>query len=170
MSLHGSLDGQLNSISRNPISRNRSHQVVALAGMCGLLALFACDDATSPEQDFTSAWRAADLEVNDLTKLEESPIGGDSCWSAKVDGIETVFCQYKNAGAAAKAHPAGLRHVGEHTGLALNQGRWMIVVVDRDNTDTRGKAINRITNTFLAHKRVQEKPKKTGEGDSKAKK
>lgn len=151
--------------------RRYPRRLGVLIGMCGLLALLACDDTMSPEQDFRAAWAAADLDVQDLKKLDDSPIGGDACWSAQIRRIETVFCQYKDPASAAKAHPAGLRHVGEHTGLALNQGRWMIVVVDRDNVDTKGKAINRIANTFLAHKRVQEKPEKpAGKGDSKAKK
>ena len=121
-----------------------------------VVALAACDDAGSPEHDFAAAWRSAGASVSTFTKVEDSPIGGQACWSGEVDDIETLFCQYQDAKAAAKAQPSGLRHVGEHTGVAIHRGRWMIVAIDRENRDPSGKALNRLAKTFLSHKRMTE--------------
>ena len=141
----------------------------------GFLALFgtsACEEDVSPEHDFKAAWTEAGASVSTFTKVEDSPIGGEVCWSGTVDDIETLFCRYKDAESATEAHSSGLRHVGAHTGIAINQGSWMIVAIDRDNHDPSGKSINRIAKTFLSHKRVQKKPeqkKPPADGDKSGK-
>lgn len=135
-------------------------RLALVGGLLVALSGAACDDANTPEQDFTSAWRSAGYEVEDMAKVAESPIGGEACWSARVDKLDTLFCRYKDDAAAAQAHASGLQYVGENTGLALNQKRWMIVVVDRDKTDPKGKSLNRVAKTFLGHKRVLKDPDK----------
>jgi hypothetical protein len=123
------------------------HVMAALAVMLAA----GCGDNAAPEDasDVVKSWKAAGLEVGEMTALDEHELGEASCERGEVKGVETTLCAYDSDEAAEAARPAGLAAVGDATGSALANGKVLLIVADRDKADPDGKTINQMTKVFM---------------------
>jgi hypothetical protein len=112
-----------------------------------LSIVFAACGNSGPAGDFTNAWKLAGLDPQGFTTVDAKTLGG-KCQAGKVSGVETTLCEFDNAEAAKQAEPAGLAQVGDTTGAALAQGKYLLVLADRGRTDPNGKKIRDIASSF----------------------
>ena len=108
----------------------------------------ACGEEKGSSDGLASQWEAAGLKVADSVPLEESKLGG-KCERRDVSGVTAITCSFASAEEASRARPKGLELIGAHTGAALVSDSRLLVVVDRDDVDRQGRAINLMTKTFL---------------------
>lgn len=114
------------------------------------LALTACskgggDGALSGAVE---AWQKAGLETSTFAPVDGKAFGDATCKAGTIRGVATTVCEYKGADDAKRAEPAGLAQVRDATGLALAEGKLLLVLVDRDRKDPNGKTMNEIARTF----------------------
>lgn len=118
-----------------------------------LLVAAACAACESTSETGTTgaienAWSEAGLEVGTWSEHDGDQLGGGSCRRAPIEGLEVTLCSYETPDRAAAARPAGLALVGKTTGAALVEGRFLLVVADRDEVDRHGKTLNQVARTF----------------------
>src|SRR5687767_9575932 len=94
------------------------------------------------------AWKAAGLEPTAFQKVDGKALGDGKCSGGAVKGISATLCEYPDAAAARRAEAAGLAQVSDATGLALAQGRMLLILADRERKDPSGKNINEIARAF----------------------
>jgi len=112
--------------------------------------LAACGKAgpSGPTGEVIDAWKKAGLDASGFGSSDSKGIGGGTCSSGKVSGIETTICEFGDADAAKKAEAAGLTQVGDATGAAIAQGKLLLVVADRTKADPTGKTIKQLAAAF----------------------
>ena len=108
-----------------------------------LLLVSACSRGGGDPLD---AWRNAGLEPAAFAPAEA--IGDGSCRAGTIRGVATTVCEYADAAAAKRAESAGLAKVSGMTGLALAEGKRLLVLADPERRDPSGKTINEITKVF----------------------
>lgn len=118
-----------------------------------LLALLAaaCSKSEGPGgaiADVIAAWQKAGLETSTFATVDGKALGDGTCRAGTVRGVATTLCEFKGAADAKRAEAAGLSQVRDTTGLALAEGKLLLVVADRDRKDPSGKTINEIAKTF----------------------
>jgi hypothetical protein len=115
--------------------------LVALAAACGK----GGGDAMG---QVVAAWEKAGLAPGKLEPVDGKALHDGTCRQGAVSGIGVTLCEYGDAAAASRAEPAGLAQVTDVTGLAIAQGKLLLVVADRDRKDPSGKRINEIARAF----------------------
>jgi hypothetical protein len=110
----------------------------------------------------TDAWKSAGLQPGGFAPVSGERLGGGTCQSGAVSGLEVTVCTYATPDAAAQAHKAGLAMVGEVTGSAIVSGNRMIVLADRKGADPSGKTINKILRVFQGKPAEAPPPPKSG--------
>jgi hypothetical protein len=95
------------------------------------------------------AWTAAGLQVSAFAAADAKTYGGGTCTGGTVSGVDVVLCKHPDEKAATAARPSGLAAVVETTGSVLARGELLLVIADRRKADPQGKAIDRMTKTFL---------------------
>lgn len=98
--------------------------------------------------DVFAAWQKAGLETSSFAPVDGKALGDGSCQAGTVRGVATTICEYKGAADAKRAESAGLSQVRDTTGLALAEGKMLLVLADRDRKDPNGKTMNEIAKTF----------------------
>lgn len=114
------------------------------------VALVGCGDSKQPAspEGAEAAWKAAGLEVSAFEDSELAAVGVTECRAGTVSGVHVTLCELADAAAAKKAEAKGLTVVGDHTGASLARGPLLLVVVDKDKADAKGKTINTLTKAF----------------------
>jgi hypothetical protein len=128
--------------------------IVALAAACGSKegdssapASAPAAAAEDPIAPVLAAWKSAGLDVGAFAPADAKSLGG-KCQAGTVAGIDTTLCAYPDDGAAKGAEAAGLATVGDSTGLAVAQGKVLLVIADRKHADPSGKKLNDAVKSF----------------------
>ena len=115
----------------------------------GLLYCAGCGDKVPATQDgMLDKWKSAGLEVSAFAPTDGAAYGGGSCQAGQVAGLETTLCQHADATQAGAVREQALKKVGNVTGYALVNDRWLLVVADRKKVDPSGKTMNLLAITF----------------------
>lgn len=115
-----------------------------------LLLASACGKGQSSEATagLIEAWKLAGLEPTPFQTVDGKAFADGKCSGGAVSGIAATLCEYPDAASAKRAEAAGLAQISNATGLALSQGRMLLVLADRERKDPSGKHINDIARAF----------------------
>ncbi len=116
-----------------------------------LLALAACgkgDGTTggSARDALLAAWKTAGLAPTGFAAAKDSPVGKD-CQLGSINSVDVLVCAYPTADEAKAAQDAGLKWVGDTTGIAQARGTLVIAAADRKKADPTGTTINKLIKT-----------------------
>ena len=152
---------------------------IAIAGTLGLLGLLGCHksapagapgaaapgapgsaapapppehvDGTPHTDAVQNAWRSAGLAPEGFAPLQPVPFGASYCEEGRVQGLDTMVCEYRDQDALAKGQASLLDQWGReggHTGVAFHQKLTVVGVVDRARHDPNGKVIHQVIDAF----------------------
>ena len=120
--------------------------------LIGLLVLAAgCSKAgadSGPTKDVLAAWQKAGLEPSTFEPVAQSPYGEARCRAGKVKGVDATLCELADVADAKRAEATAMSSIKDATGLALAEGKLLLVLVNRGGDDPSGKRINEIARTF----------------------
>ncbi len=118
--------------------------------LCAFLVLPACmgEKAPATQDGVFKNWKEAGLEVGAFAQTDSAPYGGGSCQAGQVAGLDVTLCQHAEPKQADAVKEQALKKVGNATGYALSQGKWVLVVADRKKVDRNGKSMNRLALAF----------------------
>jgi len=108
-------------------------------------------DGTPHTDAVQSAWRNAGLAPEGFAPLQPVPFGASYCEEGRVQGLDTMVCEYKDQDSLAKGQASLLEQWGReggHTGVAYHQKLTVVGVVDRARHDPNGKLIHQVIDTF----------------------
>lgn len=108
-------------------------------------------DGTPHTDAVENAWRSAGLAPEGFAALQPVPYGASYCEEGRVQGLDTVVCEYRDPNALAKGQSSLLEQWGReggHTGVAYHQKLTVVGVVDRARHDPNGKVIHQVIDTF----------------------
>jgi hypothetical protein len=97
------------------------------------------------------AFTDAGLSPEGFAVLDPVPYGATVCKEGRVQTIDTLVCEYRDAPTLARGETALLEHWGReggHTGLALHNKLTLLGVFDRARHDPNGKVISKVIATF----------------------
>lgn len=114
--------------------------------LIAVLLAAGCSSSSAPSE-LVDAWKKAGLDPQGFASIDGKTLGG-KCEAGKVSGVDTTICEFPDADAAKKAEAVGLAQVGDTTGAALAQGKYLLVLADRGHTDANGKKIHDIAAAF----------------------
>jgi hypothetical protein len=115
-----------------------------------LLVVAACGkgDGTgpgsTPRDAVLAAWKAGGLAPTPFTAVSNSPVGKD-CAAGTVNNVDVMVCNFPSAAEAMAAVDAGLKWVGDTTGISQPKGTVLIVAADRKKADPKGTTLNKLT-------------------------
>jgi hypothetical protein len=102
--------------------------------------------ATTPRDGVLDAWKKAGLAPSAFTAAQNSPVGKD-CAQGSVNNIDVLVCNFPSEAEATAAVDAGLKWVGDTTGISTPKGTVLIVAADRKKADPNGTTINKLMKT-----------------------
>ncbi len=106
--------------------------------------LGACGKGGGGSRDaLLAAWKSGGLAPSPFTAAKDSPVGKD-CQTGTVNNVDVIVCSYATADEAKAAQDAGLKWVGDTTGLAQAKGTLLIVAADRKKADPNGTTLNKL--------------------------
>jgi hypothetical protein len=108
-------------------------------------------DGTPHTDAVQNAWRSAGLAPEGFAALQPVPYGAAYCEEGRVQGLDTLVCEYRDQDALAKGQAGVLEQWGReggHTGVAFHQKLTVVGVVDRARHDPNGKVIHQVIETF----------------------
>jgi hypothetical protein len=108
-------------------------------------------DGTPHTDAVQGAWRSAGLAPEGFAPLVPVPFGASYCEEGRVQGLDTVVCEYRDQDALARGQASLLQQWGReggHTGVAFHQKLTVVGVVDRARHDPNGKVIHQVIDTF----------------------
>jgi hypothetical protein len=120
-------------------------------GVIMVLALAACSKGGADEGAIPgaiAAWHKAGLETSTFAPIDGKALGDGRCQAGTIRGVATTVCEYPGAEEAKRAEAVGLDQIRDATGLALAEGKLLLVLADKERKDPNGKAINEIARTF----------------------
>ena len=115
-----------------------------------LLLVAACgkgDGTTAgstPRDGVIDAWKKAGLAPSPFAAAASSPVGND-CATGTVNNVDVLVCNFASPAEATAAVDAGLKWVGDTTGISVPKGSVLIVAADRKKADPTGATINMLT-------------------------
>ncbi|HVV17583.1 MAG TPA: hypothetical protein VHH90_10295 [Polyangia bacterium] len=98
-----------------------------------------------------NAWREAGLAPEGFAPLQPVPYGAATCEEGRVQGLDTVVCEFRDQDSLAKGQSSLLEQWGReggHTGVAYHQKLTVVGVVDRARHDPNGKVIHQVIDSF----------------------
>ena len=124
---------------------------MALRRIALLLLVAACGKGgggeDSPTATVLAAWKKAGLEPGAFEPVD-GKFSDARCRAGKVSGIEATVCEFNDVGEAKRAESTGLASIKDTTGLALAEGKLLLVLADRGHGDPTGKRMNEIAKAF----------------------
>ncbi|MFT3696062.1 MAG: hypothetical protein QM831_23190 [Kofleriaceae bacterium] len=110
-------------------------------------ALAACggkgDGGASSRDALIAAWKSAGLAPSAFAPAANSPVGKD-CATGTVNNVDVMVCNFANEADAKAATDAGLKWVGDTTGISQAKGSLLIAAADRKKADPTGATINKL--------------------------
>jgi hypothetical protein len=117
---------------------------LALAAIVVVAA--ACGNGGGARDKLLAAWKSAGLAPSAFAPAKDSPVGKD-CSLGTVSNVDVLICTFTTADEARAAQDAGLKWVGDATGIATPKGTLLIVAADRKKADPKGTTINKLVKT-----------------------
>src|SRR6266540_2828889 len=108
-------------------------------------------DGTPHTDAVVGALRGAGLATDGFTVRVPVPYGASFCEEGRVDAIDTVVCEFRDADSLARGKTALVESWGRdggQTGVAFASKLTLIGLVDRARHDPNGKTISRAVETF----------------------
>ena len=96
-------------------------------------------------------FKDAGLRPEGFTALQPPPFGAGYCEQGRIDGIDTMVCEYADDGAldrGKKLLQDSWGREGVHTGVTTALKHTLLAVADRGHHDPNGKTINQILTAF----------------------
>jgi hypothetical protein len=106
----------------------------------------ACGNGSAARDHVIAAWKSAGLAPSAFTPAKDSPVGKD-CAIGTVNNVEVLVCTFASADEAKAAQDAGLKWVGDTTGIAQAKGAVLIAAADRKKADPTGSTLNKLVKT-----------------------
>ena len=75
-------------------------------------------------------------------------VGGGRCRGGNINGLDATLCEFDDVAAAKRAEAAGLAEIRGVTGLALAEGKLLLVLADPKQTDPSGRSMNELAKAF----------------------
>jgi len=101
--------------------------------------------------DVLGALKDAGLTADGFAPLEPVPYGAGYCEQGRVQGVDTLICEYADDGALGRGkqlvHDEWSRE-NVQTGVATTTKRTLLAVADRGHHDPNGKTIAQILKAF----------------------
>ncbi|MEO8846688.1 MAG: hypothetical protein ABI591_27320 [Kofleriaceae bacterium] len=101
---------------------------------------------STPRDSVLAAWKTAGLAPSAFTAVQNSPVGKD-CAQGTVNNIDVLVCNFASEAEATAAVDAGLKWVGDTTGISTPKGKVLVVAADRKKSDPSGATINKLMKT-----------------------
>ncbi|HEY0254838.1 MAG TPA: hypothetical protein VGC41_25105 [Kofleriaceae bacterium] len=122
-----------------------------------MLALAACGKgdgkpgagsaaAATPRDALLASWKTAGLAPSPFAAAKDSPVGHD-CEAGTVNSVDVLVCNFASEADAKAAVDAGLKWVGDTTGISQPKGTLLIAAADRKKADPSGATINKLVKT-----------------------
>ena len=117
--------------------------------MAAALAALACGkgDSESGSGAVLAAWAKAGMKPGSFEPTKEG-IGGGRCRGGNINGLDATLCEFDDVAAAKRAEAAGLAEIRGVTGLALAEGKLLLVLADPKQTDPSGRSMNELAKAF----------------------
>jgi hypothetical protein len=106
---------------------------------------------TPHTDDVVDAWRSAGLRPEGFAPLQPIPYGAAFCEEGRVQGIDTLVCEYADDGTLGRGQQLlkdEWGREGVHTGVTLTTKRTLLAIVDRGRHDPNGKTISQLVKAF----------------------
>jgi hypothetical protein len=87
-----------------------------------------------------AAWKKGGLTPSAMTDAKVEV--GKDCQTGTVNGVDVLVCQFPTPADAKAAEDAGLKWVGEATGMSQSHGKVLVAASDRRKADPSGRTIN----------------------------
>jgi hypothetical protein len=97
------------------------------------------------------AFRKAGLVPDGFAEMKPVPAPATYCERGKVNGVETMVCEYQDDLALDKGVQLikeGWARVDTHTGVVVRAKRTLLAVEDRERREPSGKTISQMLNIF----------------------
>ena len=122
------------------------------AFLFGLVVLAACSKGGASEGGGTglvlTAWQKAGLEPGTFEPVENKAFGAGQCRAGKVRSLDATVCEYADVADAKRAETSGMAGIQGGTGLALAEGKMLLVLLDTKHSDPSGKSMNEVARVF----------------------
>lgn len=106
-------------------------------------------DSEAQLQKVSDAFAKADLKTESFAPGDAAAFHAEKCMTGKIEGVDSVVCEYGSLDALALGKKAGEAWAGSApTAAVLGNGRVLLAVADRSHVDPNGKAIHKITRAF----------------------
>jgi hypothetical protein len=99
--------------------------------------------ATTARDGVLDTWKKAGLAPSAFTAAQNSPVGKD-CAQGTVNNVDVLVCNFASDAEATAAVDAGLKWVGDTTGISVPKGSVLVVAADRKKADPSGTTINKL--------------------------
>jgi hypothetical protein len=93
--------------------------------------------------ELIAAWTKGGLAPSAFVAAKDSPVGKD-CSAGSVNSVDVLVCSFATADEAKAAQDAGLKWVGDTTGIAQAKGTLLIAAADRKKADPTGTTLNKL--------------------------
>jgi len=94
-----------------------------------------------------AAWSKAGMAPGTFGPTKVS-VGGGRCRGGNINGLDATLCEFDDVAAAKRAEAAGLAEIRGVTGLALAEGKLLLVLADPKQTDPSGRSMNELAKAF----------------------
>ena len=122
----------------------RALAIVLIVAACGKGDGTGGGSASTPRDAVLAAWKAGGLAPSPFAAVATSPVGKD-CAAGTVNNVDVLVCNFATADEATAAVDAGLKWVGDTTGISQPKGTVLIVAADRKKADPSGTTLNKLT-------------------------
>jgi hypothetical protein len=115
--------------------------------LCALLVLAGCGK-TAAGDDQTGEVLAAWRKLGETPGTFEAVADRKNCRAGRVGGLEATLCIYPDVAEARRAEGVAVGAIKDATGLALAEGKMLLVLADPARQDPSGKKMNALARTF----------------------
>ncbi len=119
---------------------------LAMLLVCGALACSKGDGGGA--DGVLAAWKKAGFEPAAFEPVKADLQGDARCHAGAIKGIEATLCELPSVADASRAEAAALATLKETTGLALAEGKLLLVLADRKHADPSGRTMNELARAF----------------------
>jgi hypothetical protein len=116
---------------------------ILVVAACGKGDGTGTGSGSTPRDGVLDAWKKAGLAPSAFSPAQNSPVGKD-CAQGTVNNVDVLVCNFASDAEATAAVDAGLKWVGDTTGISTPKGKLLVVAADRKKSDPSGATINKL--------------------------
>jgi hypothetical protein len=100
-------------------------------------------------KDVESAFGKEGWKLDGFQPLDAQRFSAQKCVTGPIEGIEAAVCEFGSDEAVRRGKKAAEAWVAQAvTGFALENGRTVLMLADRNKVDPNGKLMNKVTQTY----------------------